>query len=573
MKSPRAPVPLAATLLPILLAACSSSSPPSSDLQVGAAAVPITPCGESSAWDGPVTGTGVWGETYTDQNGNGRYDVGEPFTDDPRNDALDASSAGKYDGIYMAGFGNDRIAKGCHDDLWARVLVIDDGEKRVAFTVVDLVGTLKYGRYYGFAHAEAQVDPAAGITQYVHSSTHNHEGPDSLGLWGTDTLVDGKFPLYLTFVDTQLARAVSEAVADLQPVGSVRAYRTDPTETADLRGLQVRTGCRPPFLFDEEVRGIAFFDEDGAAIASLLNWATHPESLEDENELISSDFIHWIREEVESGIGGTAVYFSADLGASEIVGDSCVNGANPRNADGSNELDDRSNIGFARTERIGRIVGGVLARGLRDAPEIEAERLDVKSAHYRLASSNPTFELGREIGLLDLDPAIYDPALCPGTNGLCGPGEQHLVTLSDDGGTPLAQILSVPGEVFPELYLGVATHRRTDCPAADTGAPAEPSIRDAMAAPFRFIIGLSPDEIGYIVPGYDFHPANIFDEAVDPCDGMNYDPEIPRRTVPTHYHETLSVGAEAAAYVTCKGVELLQGPEAIASEPACSVVE
>ena len=94
-----------------------------------------------------------------------------------------------------------------------------------------------------------------------------------------------------------------------------------------------------------------------------------------------------IREEVESGVGGTAVYFSADLGASEIVGDSCVSGANPRNPDGSNELDDRSNIGFARTEQIGRIVGGVLARGLRAAPEIDVEQLDVKSAQ-RFSSPN-----------------------------------------------------------------------------------------------------------------------------------------------------------------------------------------
>jgi len=90
-----------------------------------------------------------------------------------------------------------------------------------------------------------------------------------------------------------------------------------------------------------------------------------------------------------------------------------------------------------------------------------------------------------------------------------------------------------------------------------------------MAAPLRLVVGLSPDELGYIVPGYDFYPAVIFDEAVDPCDGQHYDPAHPRRSVPTHYHESLSVGVEAASYATCTAVELLQGSDAIADEPAC----
>jgi hypothetical protein len=560
-------------LLAALLAACSDGNDLAvSRLRVGVAAVPITPCGANPAWDGPITATGVWGELYEDVNGNGRYDVGEPFEDDPRNEALDAGSRGKYDGTYMAGFGGDRVALGCHDDLWARALVVDDGTTRIAFTVLDVVGALKHGSYYGFARAEAMLDPALSLTHRIFASTHNHEGPDTLGLWGTDTLVDGKFPLYMTFVDRQVARAITEAVSDLRPVGEVRAMRVSPAEDAALRGLQVRTGCRPPFIFDEDLRALAFHDASGAVIATVINWATHPESLEDQNELISSDFPHFIRDEVERELGGTAVYFSADLGASEIVGDTCVGGAPPRNPDGSNEFDSRDDLGFPRTEAIGRVVGGAVVRGLRSADTVEAASLDVRSVEIRAASSNMTFELGRSIGVLDLDPAVYDPALCPGSQGLCGPLEQHAITFADRAGAPQIQIATVPGEVFPELYLGVATHRRTDCPAADTGRPPEPSIRDAMRAPHKLVIGLSPDELGYIVPGYDFYPANIFDEASDPCVGQAYDPEVPRRRVPTHYHEVLSLGVEAAAYVTCNAVELFAGAGATAGVAACDAL-
>src|SRR5262245_557046 len=107
----------------LAIAGCTETETESaqpSPLRVGVAAVKLTPCGANDDWDGPITPSGVWGETFTDTNGNNRWDNGEVFVDDPENTALDAGSANKYDGIFLAGFGNDRIATGCHDDLWAR---------------------------------------------------------------------------------------------------------------------------------------------------------------------------------------------------------------------------------------------------------------------------------------------------------------------------------------------------------------------------------------------------------------------------------------------------------------------
>src|SRR5581483_11868886 len=441
---------LVAAAFAVLAAACSDSGSSGTTLKVGVAAVPISPCGPQEGWDGPITATGVWGEPYEDRNGNGRYDVGEPFTDDPRNDALDPQSKGKYDGIYLAGFGNDRMALGCHDDIWARALVIDDGTHRVALAVLDLVGMLKHGSYYGFAHAQAMLEPDLGITDFVFASTHDHEAPDALGLWGPEELTDGKFPLYLAWVDRQTARAIREAVASLTPVAEVRPAHTSPAEDPELEGLQVRTGCRPPWVFDQELRAIAFERADGSTIATLVNWATHPESLESENVYVSSDFVHSIRDEVERGRGGTAVYFSGDLGAVEIVGDTCVGGADAHEPDGSNDFDRRDDLGFARTDRIGRTVGGAALRALAAAEPVPVAGLDVKSTSYRFAGSNATFELGRAIGILDLDPAVYDPSLCPGSAGLCGPGEQHAIAFVDRRGDPQIQVLTFPGEVFPE---------------------------------------------------------------------------------------------------------------------------
>src|SRR6185369_15571851 len=128
-----------------------------------------------------------------------------------------------------------------------------------------------------------------------------------------------------------------------QPARVVAAV-TDPDQSPQLRGLQVRTRCRPPWFFDQELRALRFIGADGATIATLINWSTHPESLESDNTLVSSDFPHYARARVEAQLGGTAVYFTGDLGAVEIVGDTCLGGADGHAADGTNEFDRRDTL-------------------------------------------------------------------------------------------------------------------------------------------------------------------------------------------------------------------------------------
>ena len=70
----------------------SPTAAPTSSLRVGVAAVKLSPCGANPDYDGPITPSGVWGETFTDMDGNGRWDDGEPFVDDPVNTALDPRS-------------------------------------------------------------------------------------------------------------------------------------------------------------------------------------------------------------------------------------------------------------------------------------------------------------------------------------------------------------------------------------------------------------------------------------------------------------------------------------------------
>jgi hypothetical protein len=59
------------------------------------------------------------------------------------------------------------------------------------------------------------------------------------------------------------------------------------------------------------------------------------------------------------------------------------------------------------------------------------------------------------------------------------------------------EIALIPGELYPELSTG----RTVRDPNADfPDAPLEAPIKPAMRAPFRMVVGLANDEIGYILP-------------------------------------------------------------------------
>src|SRR5262245_11390044 len=336
-----APYLVYAAAISILLAQFGATAPLQKSsrhaLKVGVAAAAITPFGPNADWDGTITDSGVWGEKFTDKNGNGRWDAGEPFEDDPGNDALDSSSKGKYDGIFLAGFGNNRIATGKHDDLWARAIVLEYESVKLAIVSIDLIGYYSKANYYGFGEVKKLVDPKLGITEILVASTHNHEAPDTIGPWGPNALSDGKYPRYLRFVDRQIAKAVNAAAASTTPA-VMRLARTDPQASPSLTGMQTRTRGRPPNFFDEELRVMQFYNGTGTAldrvIATVVNWNTHPESMEDKNTLISSDFPATVRDAIEKKYGGTAIYISGDLGAVEIIGDSNNKSADRMKFDG-----------------------------------------------------------------------------------------------------------------------------------------------------------------------------------------------------------------------------------------------
>ena len=526
-------------------------------LKVGVAAVVITPFGSNPDWDGTITETGVWGEKFTDTNHNGRWDAVEPFEDDAGNDALDPSSKGKYDGVYLAGFGNNRIATGKHDDLWARAIVLEYGGTKVAIVSIDFIGYYSKANFYGLGEIRKFVDPKIGLSEILIASTHNHEAPDTIGAWGSNALSDGKYPKYLRFVDRQIAKAINKAGASTAPA-VMKLARTDPQTSPSIAGMQTRTHGRPPNFFDEELRVMQFFDGSRATpdrvIATLINWNTHPESMESKNTVITSDFPHAVREAVEKKYGGTAIYISGDIGAVEIIGDSNNKLSDRAQFDGKDfplkPESKRPDYTFERTEAIGRDVAKAVFEALGRGEQSAVNGIDLKKATLRAPMDNAGYLFLSNKGVLDTMPIPREgerPELETSV---------YAISIGD------AQIITTPGELFPEVFYGVEKHRRRDCAQADTKRPAEPSVRDLMTRKYKFIFGLCPDEFGYIVPGYDFltpspDPARGLQRAQDPCKAAG---------MPDHYHETNSASSQLAPRWACIAAALLAGktPESAA---------
>ena len=128
--------------------------------------------------------------------------------------------------VYIAGFGHDRKATALHDPIMARAVVLAHEKQKIALVCVDVVGLF-------LPTVENVRAELPGFAYVLVSSTHNHEGPDTLGLWGSNPFVSGADPEYLKKVETGIVKAVKDAEAALKPVtakiGTVGSTRTRPT--------------------------------------------------------------------------------------------------------------------------------------------------------------------------------------------------------------------------------------------------------------------------------------------------------------------------------------------------------
>lgn len=426
-------------------------------IKVGLASVPITP---------------ILPDKWVDADSNGRFDSAKGDS------LIDGNGNKKLDAIYLAGFHNNRPAAGIHDDIWARCVVWDDGDLRVAYVALDAIG---------FFHDDViQVRKQVAqkpwrIDHVIISATHCHEVPDLMGLWGKSPYRSGVNQEYKKLVKERIVQVIGEAFENRRPA-TIKLSRIDSV------GADLVADGRPPFVFDKKIYLMQFCDaKTDSTFGLLMNWGNHPEALGSDNVLITADFAHyWLSgiekgivygdEQKRNGIAATAVFANGPIGGlmtplGTTVYDPWLN----RNFR-ANTFDKARAMGY----RLADQVLNQLESGKWDTVKTPMLRLRAKT--FLLPVENKYYILGGALNLFHRGFIRFKQVR----------SEINLLTIGP------AWILTIPGEINPEIVNGGV--EVPDGADFDIQPVEVPPLRELMRGDYNFVIGLANDEIGYIMP-------------------------------------------------------------------------
>ncbi|UCD23839.1 MAG: hypothetical protein JSW51_12520, partial [Gemmatimonadota bacterium] len=378
--------------------------------------------------------------------------------------------------VWIAGYGNNRRATGVHDSLWARAVVLREGETKLALVSVDLVGLQR----------PAVIEVRAQLPDYEHvlvASSHNHEGPDVIGLWGPSPLESGVDSAYVELVIERVVEAVKAAEASLTP-----AWATYGTAEAP----ELLLDSRLPLVKDPILRAIKFTAADGRPLGLLLQFSNHPESLGPDNTLVTADFPHYTIKSLEARYRIPVAYFTG------AIGGLMTNPAEFRARDGT--LVQAGTFEFAQA--YGEAVARVFDEALGGAESIDLSPLVASAAPVYVPLANPGYRQGRAIGVLKREAFTWTGN--PDSGGARLPdhqveGDIALETEVSYIRAGELHIAGIPGELYPELVYGEfqsPAEPNVDFPTVAK----EPSVMAILPGEKVLVLGLANDEVGYIIP-------------------------------------------------------------------------
>ena len=462
------------------------------------------------------------GEQFSDLDGNayfsGCLDDPEAARDGCDEPFDDANGNGLFEPTWIAGFGPARPAQGVHDPVEARALVLSQDGEYVILLALDLVGL----GHLRIEQLRAElVERGVDGERLIVASSHNHQGPDVVGLWGEESLdgASGLMPAYQDTLVERMVSAVEQAAAGMESVTvrmAVQPMRErspwfngrhfgGKNPTAKMHGLI--HDIRDPVVVSDQLFVAHFERGDGSSLATFLNWAGHPETRGSGTE-ISSDYVHWMRQQVEARLGGGALFFAESLGGmqSALGGDVPVvtaeggilvwseaqcdalavldpadldcfglaEGAARVDADGDAVPEWAEHSSWAFASSLGLLLGDAAADLVQAADPVAFDRIAVSSAPLFVPIDNPIFQLLIGAGRFEApqDEFVTDgrcvtfrsfDALHPG----CVPDRTWRVTMGP------AQFITAPGELFPEFFWGLPDDSRF------LGESQSPSLRGA----------------------------------------------------------------------------------------------
>jgi hypothetical protein len=385
----------------------------------------------------------------------------------------------KIDGkpVYLAGFGANRKATAVLDPLAVRAVVLTDGRKKIAIACADVVGLF-------LPTVDRVRKDLPGFDYVLVSSTHDHHGPDTMGLWGPSPFVSGVDPDYIRRVAAAIVQAVRNADKSLTAVVARIGSVTAPELIHD---------SRPPIVKHDELITVQFRDPASAAVRGVIvQWNCHPETLDSKNTQVSADFVGATVKELKATYGCSVVYLTGTVGGLMTSMHVDVRGSDGRRlAEGSVE----------KMQQYGKLLAGRTIEAMGASKPIDLTPFAVRRRSVALPVDNHRFILGKLLGVLDrpMERWTGDPAQ-PAT-AIAELGKERAALRTEIAWLRLGEldVAVIPGEIYPELVLG-KVQDPADPNADFPDAPVEPSIYGQLSGPNQMIVGLGNDELGYILP-------------------------------------------------------------------------
>jgi hypothetical protein len=280
-------------------------------------------------------------------------------------------------GLLMAGYSErNQLARGVHDDLYAKALVLNDGTTKLAVIATDLIGLDREL----VAKIRQLAEERTGIKKanITVTASHTHSGPEVTRGYELFIPVEEK-PIeglskkdYLDHLRDMVARWIAGAVyianCNLEEakigVGKGAVYAV---------GLNRRDPKEP---MDPEVGVVRVDNTNGDPIAILMNFTCHPTVLDYNNYLYSADYPGYAMRTVETALG---------KGVEAMFTNGACGNISTRFA--------RREQTFREAERLGTILGGEVVRVASEIKTAEKAKLGVASKVVELpVKSFPTIE-------------------------------------------------------------------------------------------------------------------------------------------------------------------------------------
>ncbi len=353
------------------------------------------------------------------------------------------------------GMGQPQPATRKLGELTARAVVFERSSTRVAIVSLDLLGFPSVL----CQRVAAQVTgiPAENI---LICASHTHSAPDVYAFPTPDGGHTGDLD-YIEFVCKQAAQAVNQAIDQLQPAGVKIA-----TDVADGR---IAYNYYAPDLYDRRMSVIQAVSQNDEVLATLVNYAIHPEVLGADVGAVSPDCIGPLRTAIEDAVGGMAMFVNGAQGGMVTADNRDLD--QPRDAvrgywDDKRSWEECERIGTTMASEALRIVG---TAETQSSPELEC---------YAKQVSFPV-ESDALWQVVTLSPLKY-----PHGEGRTVSTRINLVRIGD------AQILTIPGEALPNIGF---------------------FLKRKMLGRHNLLFGLTNDAFGYILTQVDFQSFPRYD--------------------------------------------------------------